>query len=60
LTGDEQEPEKEMTAGTEEPIPDFEVIPCEVCGARNKVPREKLSLGPKCGKCRTPLITGMP
>ncbi len=29
------------------------VIPCPQCGARNRVSRTKLSLGPRCGRCRT-------
>jgi thioredoxin 2 len=35
------------------------VIPCPACGAKNRVPRERLEQGlqPVCGKCKTPLST---
>lgn len=45
-------------AGEEEPaagIPEFVIISCSSCSARNKIPASKLELGPRCGKCRTPL-----
>jgi hypothetical protein len=35
--------------------PEFHIIPCPNCGIKNKVSHEKLSLGPKCGRCGTPL-----
>lgn len=36
----------------DEPIkPEFTIIACPECGARNKVNNAKISLGPKCGKC---------
>ena len=33
------------------------LIPCPSCGAKNRVPREKLERGlaPRCGRCKTPL-----
>jgi len=35
-----------------EPLPpEFTIIACPKCGARNKVRTAKLSHGPKCGKC---------
>jgi hypothetical protein len=34
-----------------EPAPDFVIITCPACGVRNKVKTERLSHGPKCGKC---------
>ena len=36
---------------------DTQLIRCPVCGARNRVPREKIEQGlePVCGKCKTPL-----
>jgi len=36
---------------------DPELLPCPVCGATNRVPRERLAEGrrPLCGRCRTPL-----
>jgi hypothetical protein len=30
---------------------DFLIIPCEECNARNKIPKEKINLKPRCGKC---------
>jgi len=35
-------------------------IPCPSCGALNRVPGQRLGDGPKCGKCRAPLISGQP
>lgn len=35
---------------------DYTIISCPQCGAKNKVMKSKLSLSPKCGKCRSPLI----
>jgi len=36
---------------------DTQLIRCPVCGATNRVPREKIEQGlePVCGKCKTPL-----
>lgn len=31
------------------------IVACSNCGTRNKIPKDKLSLGPRCGKCKTPL-----
>ncbi len=42
----EAEPEKP-------PVPEFQIVGCPNCGAKNKVLNNKLSLGPKCGKCGT-------
>jgi predicted Zn finger-like uncharacterized protein len=40
----------------DEPLqPEFTIIACPECGARNKVNNAKLSLGPRCGKCGHPL-----
>jgi len=40
------------------------MLKCPACGATNRVPAEKLSLGPRCGACRAPLApeerTGIP
>lgn len=35
---------------------DFRIMRCPFCGTRNKVPVEKLSMGPKCGRCREELV----
>ncbi|MEW6066765.1 MAG: PilZ domain-containing protein [Nitrospirota bacterium] len=40
--------------------PEFQIISCTNCGVKNKVLTEKLSLGPKCGKCGTSLAINMP
>ena len=42
----------------DEPLqPEFTIIACPECGARNKVNNAKLSLGPRCGKCGHPLTS---
>lgn len=35
------------------------MIPCPACGAKNRIPRERLEQGlqPVCGKCKAPLPT---
>ncbi|WP_027967427.1 thioredoxin TrxC [Halomonas halocynthiae] len=33
---------------------------CAECGALNQVERQRLSNGPKCGKCKQPLFNGEP
>jgi thioredoxin 2 len=33
---------------------------CPHCDAVNRVPSERLSANPKCGKCKEPLFTGQP
>jgi Tfp pilus assembly protein PilZ len=40
---------------TETHPPEFQIIACPACGVKNKVLTEKLSLGPRCGRCRTSL-----
>lgn len=39
---------------------EFQIISCPNCGIKNKVSKEKLPLGPKCGRCGTPLTINMP
>jgi thioredoxin 2 len=36
------------------------IIRCGACGARNRVPEDKLAAGlaPRCGRCKTPLQPG--
>ena len=34
---------------------EFKIISCPNCGVKNKVAYKKVALGPKCGKCGTPL-----
>jgi thioredoxin 2 len=39
---------------------DRPIIACPACNTLNRVPREKLEAGPKCGQCKSPLFTGHP
>ncbi|MEM9379891.1 MAG: thioredoxin TrxC [Planctomycetota bacterium] len=42
-------------------MPDTTVdIPCTACGARNRVPQERLGDVPVCGKCGTRLLPDVP
>jgi hypothetical protein len=51
----------ERETDTEKPSPpEFHIIPCPSCGIKNKVSHGKLSLGPKCGRCGTPLTIDIP
>ncbi len=34
---------------------DFIIIACPACGIKNRIPSDKVSLGPKCGRCKIPL-----
>jgi thioredoxin 2 len=36
------------------------IIMCPHCGGLNRIPDEKLSQSPSCGKCKQPLLTGTP
>lgn len=36
------------------------LIACAACGAANRVPRGRLGDGPKCGRCKAPLLDGKP
>jgi hypothetical protein len=55
--GQETEPAPEEEKSTP---PEFQIITCSGCGVKNKVLVDKLSLGPKCGKCGIPLFVKMP
>ena len=35
-------------------------VVCPHCNAVNRVPQAKLGAGPKCGKCKSPVLTGVP
>ena len=35
-------------------------LTCLVCGQGNRVPRERLNAGPKCGTCGAPLVKNVP
>ena len=37
---------------------DMTLITCPVCGTKNRVPRNRLREGPKCGRCRS-ILPGM-
>lgn len=39
---------------------DYIFIPCESCGAVNRVRAEKVSAGPHCARCKAPLDPGRP
>jgi|GEM_PF-435863 len=39
----------------EKKAPEKVVVTCPSCGAKNAVPADKMSLGPKCGACKEPL-----
>jgi RNase P subunit RPR2 len=58
LVPKEEEPAPEETPPPEEKKQDeFVIVKCPGCGAKNKLPANKLSLGPKCGNCKEPLPT---
>lgn len=38
---------------------DFLILACSKCGVKNKVHKSKMSLGPKCGKCGSPLVINL-
>ncbi len=31
------------------------IVPCPSCGVKNRIPQSKINLGPKCGKCGSPI-----
>ncbi|OGQ91907.1 MAG: thioredoxin [Deltaproteobacteria bacterium RIFOXYA12_FULL_58_15] len=35
-------------------------VPCGVCGATNRVPKERIGDRPKCGQCKRPLLPHEP
>jgi RNase P subunit RPR2 len=58
---EEKERSKRRTPTPKEPEekkPEKVVIECAICGVKNAVPRDKLSMGPKCGGCKAPLEFG--
>ncbi len=38
---------------------DFLIVRCPACGVKNRIPVEKISLTPKCGKCKSTLPKGI-
>jgi hypothetical protein len=47
--------QKTETPPEDKAIPDFKIISCTNCGAKNKVLTSMTSLGPKCGRCKASL-----
>jgi len=45
----------EPSGVSETPVSEAVIIACRACGVKNKVRVERLSQGPKCGKCGVPL-----
>lgn len=39
---------------------DSRIVICGECGAKNRIPKEKMDAGPKCGKCRAPIKPDAP
>ena len=37
---------------------DYIFITCPSCGAKNRVPVDRIPEGPRCGRCKTPLPSG--
>lgn len=35
-------------------------VVCPQCNAVNRVPKARLVAGPKCGKCKSPILNGVP
>ncbi len=53
-------PEEKTGSPSEEKIstiPEFVLIACDSCKVKNKVRRDRLPFGPRCGKCGTALNT---
>jgi len=46
------------TKGTFDRVPEFIIVACENCNVKNKVRKDMVLFGPKCGKCGTVLNTG--
>jgi len=44
----------------DETMADTEILICPRCGTANRVPRERLTQAPQCGKCKAPLFLGKP
>lgn len=55
---DEKTPEASSRQDPPGDVSPFAIIACPACGVRNRVPSDKVSRGPRCGKCKEPLPTG--
>lgn len=51
----QHEPHEHHRKPVHDTATDFLIIACAQCGVKNKVTRERLSHGPKCGKCGSPI-----
>jgi hypothetical protein len=47
--------QKIETPSEDKAVPEFKIISCTNCGAKNKVPASMISLRPKCGRCKASL-----
>ena len=52
---EQHKPQEQHHKPASDPAPDFVIISCAQCGVKNKVRRERLSHGPKCGRCGSPI-----
>jgi hypothetical protein len=48
--------EQDERSPEEKPVDEFQIISCPSCKAKNNVRKDKITLGPRCGKCKGPLI----
>jgi hypothetical protein len=47
-----EEPATTASDAPSEDKPDSQILKCPHCGVKNRVPHSKLSMDPKCGKCK--------
>jgi uncharacterized paraquat-inducible protein A len=47
--------QKPETPSEDKAVPEFKIISCTNCGAKNKVPASMISLRHKCGRCKASL-----
>jgi hypothetical protein len=48
--------EQDERSSVEKPVDEFQIISCPSCNAKNRVWKDKIALGPRCGKCKALLI----
>jgi hypothetical protein len=41
-------------------MPEYQIVTCSNCNTKNRVPVNKISMGPRCSRCKTPLSIIMP